>query len=469
MGIYQGPGMSCAECLSSWTSGAEIANSILIRNFSRAEMGPPKVTKIAVQNLQFGMYVYELDRPWLETPFVFQGFEISTQEQIQELERYCKEVYIRVDVSDLAGHDSPVPANARRREVSFFTDPQKKLEFELLKKANAPNRTTAKPCYRDQTTLEEEIATITETYEQGTRIIKTLMEDARFGRSLDIPGTKKAVGQMAESVIRNPDALMCFAQLKKKDEYTALHSLRVCILALAFGRHLGFDLEQLHVLGLGALLQDVGKMRIPNEILKKPEPLTEQEFTLMKSHVPRGVTILASTKSIPQGAIAIVERHHERCDGSGYMNGLRGDEIGMFGTIGGLVDRYDALTSDRPHQAAALAHITLRKLYEWRDKAFDKELVQQFIRCMGIYPIGSVVKLDTGEVGVVITTNRVRRLRPKVTLVLKPDHTPYAIPKTIDLMHQKSSGSHLAEIDQALEPYAYGIDPVTYLPLAIGL
>jgi HD-GYP domain-containing protein (c-di-GMP phosphodiesterase class II) len=431
-------------------------------------MGQTTLTKISVEDLRLGMYVCDIDRPWLETPFLFQGFEVCTQEEIEELKRYCKEVYIGADVNDVVRRYSPRSVDDRRRRMSFFTDSQKKLEFELLKKANAPNR-TAKPCYTNQTTLEEEVAAITHIYEESTAIIKTVMQDARFGKSLDIPGTKKVVGQMAESVIRNPDALMSFAQLKKKDEYTALHSLRVCILALTFGRHLGFDLEQLYVLGIGALLQDVGKMRIPDEILKKPGPLTEQEFTLMKSHVPRGVTILASTKRIPQGAIEIVERHHERCDGSGYMNGLRGDEIGIFGTIGGLVDCYDALTSDRPHQASTPAHIALRKLYEWRDKAFDKELAQQFIECMGIYPIGSVVKLNTGEVGVVITTNRVRRLRPKVTLVLKPDRTPYATPKTIDLMRQSRNGSHPAEIDQVLEPHAYDIDPVTYLPLTIGL
>ncbi len=436
---------------------------------SSSEMSQTTFKKISVEDLQLGMYVCDIDRPWLETPFLFQGFEIRTQEQIEELKGYCKEVYIGADVNDVARRYSPRSVGDRRKKVSFFTDPQKKLEFELLKKANAPNRTAGKPCSTNQTTVEEEVAAITEAYKESTAIIKTVMQDTRFGKSLDIPGAKKAVGQMAESVIRNPDALMCFAQLKKKDEYTALHSLRVCILALTFGRHLGFDLEQLHVLGVGTLLQDVGMTRIPDEILKKPGPLTEQEFTLMKSHVPRGVTILASTKGIPQNAIEIVERHHERCNGSGYMNGLTGDKIGVFGTIGGLVDCYDALTSDRPNQAAAPAHIVLRKLYEWRDKAFGKELVQQFIQCMGIYPIGSVVKLNTGEVGVVITTNRVRRLRPKVTLVLKPDHTPYATPKTIDLMRQSHNGSHPAEIDQVLEPHAYGIDPVTYLPLTIGL
>ncbi len=449
-----------------WPENCKQGSSLYV---SINQMGQTTLIKISVEDLRLGMYVCNIDRPWLETPFLFQGFEIRTQEQIEELKRYCKEVYIGADVNDVVTHYSPHSVSDRRRKMSFFTDPQKKLEFELLKKANAPNRTTTKPCYADQTTVEEEVAAIAETHKESIAIIKTVMQDTRFGKSLDIPGAKKAVGQMAESVIRNPDALMCFAQLKKKDEYTALHSLRVCILALTFGRHLGFDIEQLRVLGIGALLQDVGKMRIPDEILKKPEPLTEQEFTLMKSHVPRGVTILASTKGIPQGAIEIAERHHERYDGSGYMNGLRGNEIGIFGTIGSFVDYYDALTSDRPHQAAAPAHFALRKLYEWRDKAFDKELVQQFIQCMGTYPIGSVVKLNTGDVGVVITTNRVRRLRPKVTLVLKPDRTPYATPKTIDLMRQSHNGSHPAEIDQALEPHAYGIDPVTYLPLTIGL
>ncbi|MFQ5575255.1 MAG: HD-GYP domain-containing protein, partial [Terriglobia bacterium] len=401
--------------------------------------------------------------------FLFQGFEIRTQEQIEELKSYCKEVYIKGDVSGTPLDYRPHSASDHRQTVSFFTEPQKKLEIELLKKANAPQAKAARPAYQDRATLEEEVATISETYEESRTLIKALMEDARLGQSLNIPGAKKAVAQMAESVIRNPDALVCFAQLKNKDEYTALHSLRICILALAFGRHLGLDREQLNILGVGALLQDIGIMKVPNEVLNKPGTLTEQEFALVKSHVPCGVEILANAKGIPRGAIELAELHHERCDGSGYMNGLKGNEIGVFGMIGGLVDCYDALTSDRAYHAAIPAHIALRKLYEWRNKAFESNLVEQFIQCIGIYPIGSVVKLNTGEVGVVVTTNRVRRLKPRVTLVLKPDDTPYATLKTVDLMHQTPSSNRPAEIDQVLEPRAYGIDPIACLPLATVL
>ena len=428
-----------------------------------------KLTKIVVEDLQLGMYVCDLDRPWSETPFLFQGFEIRTQEQIEELKRYCKEVYIKEGVTSTPLDYRPHSASDHRKTVSFFTQRQKKLEIELLKQTNAPQAKAARPTYQDSATLEEEIATITETYEESRTLIKALMQDARLGQSLDIPGVKKSVAQMAESIIRNPDALVCFAQLKSKDEYTALHSLRVCILALAFGRHLGLDKEQLNILGIGALLQDVGIMKIPNEVVNKPGTLTEQEFALIKSHVPRGVEILANAKGIPRGAIALAQRHHERCDGSGYMDGLKGDQIGYFGIIGGIVDCYDALTSGRAYHAAILAHIALRNLYEWRNKAFQSNLVEQFIQCIGIYPIGSVVKLNTGEVGVVITTNRVRRLKPRVTLVLKPDDIPYTTLETVDLMDQSSNNSRPAEIDQVLEPRAYGIDPIACLPLATVL
>lgn len=433
------------------------------------DMGQTKLIKIAVEDLRLGMYVSDIDRPWLETPFLFQGFEIRTQEQIEELKSYCKEVYIQGDDSGTPPESQPHCASDRRRPVSFVSERQKKLELELLKKANAPQAKHASPAYEDSATLEEEIVTITETYEESRTLIKTLMEDTRFGRSLDIPGAKRAVAQMAESVIRNPDALVCFAQLKNRDEYTALHSLRVCILALAFGRHLGFDREQLNILGIGALLQDVGKMRIPAEILKKPGALTAQEFKLVKSHVPRGVEILASAKDIPRGAIALAQCHHERFDGSGYMDGLKGDQIGNFGVIGGMVDCYDALTSDGAYHAAVPAHLALRKFYEWRNRKFEGNLVEQFIQCMGIYPIGSVVKLNTGDVGVVVTTNRVRRLKPRVTLVLKTDDTPYTNLKTVDLMYQTAGSSPPAEIDQVLEPRTYRIDPTAYLPLPAAL
>jgi len=291
------------------------------------------------------------------------------------------------------------------------------------------------------------------------------MEDARLGKSIDGIGAKKAVGKLAESVLRNPDALTCFIQLKKKDEYTATHSLRVCILALAFGRHLGLPAEELHILGTGAMLHDIGKMKVSNDILNKPGELTGAEFEIMRSHVPRGVEILESTSGISAAAIQVARYHHERYSGGGYINGIKGDQIGLFGMIGGIVDCYDALTSDRAYHTGLSAHLTLKQMYEWRGREFHAGLIEQFIQCMGIYPIGSVVALNTGEIGVVVTTNRVRRLKPRVALVRKPDGARYGNTTIVDLMSYTTRMGKPCEIERVVEPGAYDIDPIDYLPL----
>jgi putative nucleotidyltransferase with HDIG domain len=274
---------------------------------------------------------------------------------------------------------------------------------------------------------------------------------------------------MVESIIRNPDALTCFAQLKKKDEYTAQHSMRVCILALSLGRHLGLEKQELNTLGLGALLHDLGKMKVPNEILNKPGPLNDYEYALMKSHVPRGVEILDNTSGIPRAAIEVARCHHERYSGSGYIHGLKGDQIGLFGMIGGIVDCYDAISSDRAYHTGMSAHAALKKMYEWRNRDFHPGLVEQFIQCMGIYPIGSVVELNTGEVCVVVTMNRMRRLKPRVALVLQSDYYPVPGATTVDLMNYNTGDGRACEIERVLESGAYGINPVQYLPVTAAI
>lgn len=278
------------------------------------------------------------------------------------------------------------------------------------------------------------------------------MDDARLGRALDGAGARNAVTAMTDSIIRNPDALACFIQLKNKDEYTALHSLRVCILALTFGRHLGFTADQLSVLGIGALLHDLGKMKVPSEILNKPGRLTDQEFEIMKSHVPHGVAILERTPHIPAPAIEVARGHHERYGGNGYILGLKMDAIGLFGMIGGIVDSYDALTSDRVYRDGLSAFDALSRMYDARHVNYHPELMAQFIRCMGIYPIGSIVELNSGEIGVVVTVNRVRRLKPRVALALTAEKKRYPAPKIIDLM-QTFPGRPL-EISMVLPPPA---------------
>ena len=410
------------------------------------------------------MYVSELDRPWIESRFLFQGFEIRTDEELDELRRICKYVYIETDIDYADGAARPrAPLAIGRPAPDEFA--AKRIGFELVDKFATTDRPPSR--YPDRATLEEELPRAREIEQETRRVLASIIDDARMGRIIDTPSAKKAIAEMVASVLRNPDALVCLNQLKDKDQYTALHSIRVCVLALAFGRHLELSEEELNVLGIGALLHDIGKTKIPPDILNKPGGLTPAEFELIKSHVPRGVEMLQATPGIPPRAIEVARAHHERFDGSGYAIGLKGDQIDLFGQIGAVVDCYDAITSDRAYHAGMSAHDALRKMYEWRRKDFDDRLIENFIQCMGIYPIGSVVEMNTGSVGVVVSVNRVRRLRPRVALVLDARKQPLSAARVIDLMQEHGrQGTSRVEIRTVLPAGSFGIDPLCYLPLA---
>jgi putative nucleotidyltransferase with HDIG domain len=429
--------------------------------------------RVMVQDLRIGMYVSELDRPWRETPFLFQGFEIRTDEELAQLRRLCRYVYIETPDEPAA-----VSAVSGRRVVAgpprlyrIEREPPAATAaalggFEVLEKFH-PGR-HHEPRYPDRVSLEEEMPRAREVEKNTRTLIYSIMDDVRLGRSLDSAGAKRVVAEMVESILSNPDALICLTQLKNKDEYTALHSLRVAILALSFGRHLELAPEALQVLGLGALLHDIGKLKVPAEILNKPGRLTEAEFEIMKRHVPFGVEILERTPGIPAAAIDVARYHHERYDGSGYTSGIPGEAVGLFGAIGAIVDCYDAITSDRAYHAGLSAYEALGKMYEWRRKDFHPRLVEQFIQCLGIFPIGSVVELNTGAVGVVVSVNRQRRLKPRIALVLNADKQPLSPSRIIDLMDQTFQGpGRELEIRRVLRPGAFGINSTQYLPIAV--
>lgn len=411
------------------------------------------------------MYVSELDRPWIESRFLFQGFEVRSKEELDELFRLCKYVYIETDVEYEDGqarprHSAPIGAPAPDEFAA------KRIRYEILDKfTDGPSG--ERPAYPDRVPLEAELAQAHELNRNTLALIDGVLRDTRLGRSLDTAAAKHAVSGLVQSILRNPDALVWFNQLKNKDEYAAEHGLRVCVLALAFGRHLALAEPGLHALGLGALLHDIGETKIPADILNKTEPLTAEEFELMQSHVPRGAEILQSASGIPPAAIEVAQSHHERYDGSGYTAGLKGHEITLFGQIGAIVDSYDAITSDRPYHKGMSAHDALRKLYEWRRKDFDEKLVEQFIQCMGIYPIGSIVELSTGGIGVVVSVNRTRRLRPRVALVLDDAQQPYQPPRIVDLTDEDAHGEPAVVIRGILPAGSFGINPSDYLPIAV--
>lgn len=419
--------------------------------------------KIAARELTVGMYIAELDRPWTSTHFLFQGFEIENEETLQDVQRTCEFVYIETDPAAVLAAQKKIPlaAIAPRATVTGTVDFRKELVTDVLHGASEKKR------WKDQISLEEEIGEARRIESKAREVLYTTLDDVRLGRSIDSEGAKAVIADMVESIIRNPDAMGVLSQLKKADEYTALHSIRVCILALTFGRHLDLTRDELNLLGVGALLHDVGKMKVPSEILNKKGNLTEQEFALVKSHVPEGVKVLERSKGITPVSIEVAARHHERYSGGGYVLGLQGDNIGAFGMMGGIVDCYDAITSDRVYHKGMTSYDALSKMYHWRNTAFHPGLVEQYIQCMGIYPIGSLVELSNGAIGVVATVNRERRLKPRVVLVLNSDKQPYESIKIVDLLQESLNNPRGApDIRSVLPSGQYDINPTDYLPLA---
>lgn len=397
--------------------------------------------QIDVIDLEIGMYVSQLDRPWLESPFLFQGFFLEKESDIKDVQRICEFVYIDI---------------AKGKDTKKSISPNKVL--------TATPKPVPSRVYNDITELEQEISVAKEIRSSAKNCIENVFEAITQDEKLDLPAIKKVVSGLVDSIVRNPNAQMCLTQLKNRDEYTAQHSINVCVLTVTFGRYLGMAENSLNLIGLGALLHDVGKMITPLEILNKPGKLTDDEFAIMKSHPEHGRRILEETGNIPDSVIDIAFSHHERLAGHGYPKGLPSDRISPWSKIVAIVDVYDAITSDRCYHDGMSSTQALTKMYEWRIRDFDPELLEQFIQCIGIYPIGTLVELTSGEVGMAISVNKDFRLRPKVLLILDKNKNPYYPNRIIDLSTQKFDiNDNNYGIKTVLEPNSYKIDIKNYI------
>jgi HD-GYP domain-containing protein (c-di-GMP phosphodiesterase class II) len=308
--------------------------------------------------------------------------------------------------------------------------------------------------------MQEEVGRARRIREAAHETINNIMDDVRVGKALSVTGIRETADAMIATIVRNPDAFMWLSRLKEKDSYTYTHSIDSCALSVAFGRHLGLPKVELQQLAIGALLFDIGKMKLPAELLSKPGPLTETEFELVKAHVAYSVGVMGMSKGISEKSIRLTLHHHERLQGGGYPSGLRSNQISLYGRIAGIVDCYDAMTSDAPYRIAVSTDEALRMLYGWRNVHFQDDLVEQFIQCIGAYPTGTIVELSTGEIGIVVAQNRVRRLRPQVMLILDAEKRDLSSGPTLDLLTQTTNeqGEPL-EIIKALAPGSHGIDP----------
>ncbi len=416
--------------------------------------------QIDVQDLKKGMYVIDLDRPWTETSFMFQGFEIRTDAQLRELQRLCRHVYVHDREPVAGGH-----GEGRCKVAPGTASGADARQAEVLAASAAVRRGPS--IHGEPIPLKVEMSEARRLEADARELVYGMQDDVRLGRNIDEQRLRTIITGMVDCVVRNPDALIWFTQLRNKDEYTALHSIRVAILALAFGRHLELTVPELNILGVGALLHDIGKLKVPNAILNKPGRLTDHEFAIVKGHVPEGVKILESLRHIPLSAVEVAGCHHERYQGGGYNRGLSGDRIGLFGLMAAIVDTYDAITSDRAYHAGMSAYEALGRLYAMRNKEYHGGLVDRFIQCLGTYPVGSIVELTTGDVGVVIAVNRQRYLRPTVALVRRANGAAFPPEAVLDLAADRAPAALGVEIRRVLPAGAHGIQPADYMPRVI--
>lgn len=387
--------------------------------------------------LEKGMYVSRLDRDWVGTPFPFQGFEITSDEDIELLSAYCTSVFIDVQKSLINARPS-LRVSAAPRNVFPPRGPE----------------------YHNTVELKEEIPRAREVHANLRALAERIADDVRSGRRLEPGVVREAVEPMVESLLRNADALFWLMALMKRDDYAYSHAVNCSALAAAFGRHLALPREVLVELATGGFLLDAGMVTLPTEVVHHNGKLDPEAMALMRGHVSRSMELLDQAGVTGKWARELVSGHHERHDGSGYPEGLAGDRIPLAGRMGGVVDTYDALRSDRPHRNGESRHGALQTLYRARDRLFQSEVVEQFLQCLGVYPTGSLVELNTGEVGVVMAQNQVRRLRPRLMLLLDKEKNPYDPYRDVDLMQY---GIDMADggvkIAQALEPGTYGLRP----------
>lgn len=400
--------------------------------------------EIEIERLAVGMYVAELDRPWLGTPFLFQGFRVTTQDEVRQLRQLCKKVTV-----DLSLGDSPamMPATPAPKKVEPPA-PEPPVVFQAPNRQPLPNRVA----------VDEEIPQAKQVQLNLTLAMEEAMKDLGSGNVHSIEKLRAVSSPLIDSVERNPDALSWLTSMRSKDTGMYRHAMAVCVLVLTVGRHMRLPRSVLDSMALGGLLFDVGKTRVSDAVLMKPDRLTESEFKDFQKHVEYGIDILKGGHGITPTVLSMVKTHHERFDGSGYPDGLKGDDIPALGKILGIADAYETMLTSTTSGRRLSPHDVLRYFNTCRGTLFDGALVEEFIQAIGIYPTGTLVKLTDNSIGVINEQNRLRRLQPKVLLVLDAYGRRLKPFQRIDLLMQNAGGTTL-QIAECLEPGHKGIDP----------
>ncbi len=362
-----------------------------------------------ISELKSGMYVTDPGIDWKTRPYLYIADEhLATEEQVQRIiEQGYQEVYIDLDRSGPVA--SPPPLN-------------KGKEFSAAKGAGAP---------KPKVELEEELPKAVKAHDEGVAYARRFMNDMRAGK-VNMASAASNMENIMGSLERNADALLSLSRLRQTDSYTYTHCVNVCILTTLFSRHMGESNDKTFAAGLAGMFHDLGKALVPLQILNAPRKLSDAEFAVMKSHPVLGYEQLVSVPGILPEVLLGAVQHHEKINGTGYPQGLAGESISDIGRMVGVADIYDALTSKRPYKGAMYPHKALGIMFELRDKDLDHEYVSQFIRMVGVYPVGSVVEMDDGSMGVVSASNSEMPLKPVIAIVRDAGGRPVA-GKLLDL------------------------------------
>jgi len=400
--------------------------------------------EVQIEFLEFGMFIAKLDRPWTETPFVYQGFVLKTEQQLTALKKYCKTVYVDPEKMQVVVAPKLLTLPSSTRSV-------------IAEQSKEKVRGTA--VYKELATVEDELPRARNVFTQTTSIVQSMSRAVISGNALDGARARQAVSEITDSVVRNPDAMMLLMTLREKAQETLNRSTQVSVYMTVFGRFLQLDRERLELLGLIGLLQDVGMLKLPPGMPARRSDLDAAEEEIFKTHVTHSVEILSKTDGLPAELPGLASLHHERYDGSGYARGLKGSAISQTGAVAGIVDTFDMLTAPTPYGMQLPPSNALNVLFQNRGTQFHAALVEQFIQCVGAFPVGSVVELNSGEVGVVITQNLVKRLQPRVMVVQDANGNPLHPHKILDLVKEpKATADEPYRIRRTLDQATVQID-----------